>query len=123
MVTRSLDPSTERRSDPGSARVDNRPEYIRGKLMEWAEKRAIVIEKVQPGKPLQSAKTAAPGMRGWTSTSSKPSMDYRTSHARSLDFQQRRPEYVRRWHHAHTETENCGVSFTTSVRSSIEGLP
>jgi putative transposase len=35
--------------------VDNRPEYISGKLLEWAEKQGIAIQHIQPGKPQQNA--------------------------------------------------------------------
>ena len=31
------------------------PEYISGKLMEWAEKRNVRLEYIQPGKPQQNA--------------------------------------------------------------------
>jgi putative transposase len=36
-------------------RVDNGPEYISGKLLEWAETRGISIRHIQPGKPRQNA--------------------------------------------------------------------
>jgi len=31
------------------------PEYISGKLLEWAEKQGITIQHIQPGKPQQNA--------------------------------------------------------------------
>ena len=31
------------------------PEYVSGKLMEWAEKRNVRLEYIQPGKPQQNA--------------------------------------------------------------------
>ena len=31
------------------------PEYISGKLMEWAEKRGSAIQHMQPGQPQQNA--------------------------------------------------------------------
>jgi putative transposase len=31
------------------------PEYISGKLLEWAEKRKISIQHIQPGQPQQNA--------------------------------------------------------------------
>ncbi len=31
------------------------PEYISGKLLEWAEKRKITIQHIQPGQPQQNA--------------------------------------------------------------------
>jgi transposase InsO family protein len=36
-------------------RVDNDPEYISVRLMEWAEKRTITIAHIRPGKPRQNA--------------------------------------------------------------------
>ena len=36
-------------------RCDNGPEYISEALRAWAEKRGIVIEHIQPGKPQQNA--------------------------------------------------------------------
>ena len=38
-VIRSLDRIIEWRGKPGTIRVDNGPEYVSGKLMEWAEKK------------------------------------------------------------------------------------
>jgi putative transposase len=35
--------------------VDDGPEYISGKLMEWVEKRTITIQHFQPGQPQQNA--------------------------------------------------------------------
>ena len=35
--------------------MDNRPEYICGKLLEWAEKQGIAIQHIQLGKPQQNA--------------------------------------------------------------------
>ena len=54
-VIRSLDRIIEWRGKPGTIRVDNGPEYISGKLMEWAEKRRITIQHIQPGQPQQNA--------------------------------------------------------------------
>ncbi|MDP9757269.1 putative transposase [Agrobacterium sp. SORGH_AS 745] len=31
------------------------PEYVSGKLMEWAEKQGIALNHIQPGKPQQNA--------------------------------------------------------------------
>jgi transposase InsO family protein len=36
-------------------RVDNGPDYISGKLLEWAETRGISIRHIQPGKPRPNA--------------------------------------------------------------------
>ena len=38
-----------------ATRVDNGPEYVSGKLMEWAEKQGVTISHIQPGKPQQNA--------------------------------------------------------------------
>lgn len=54
-VERSLNQIIEWRDQPQEIRVDNGPEYISGKLMEWAEKRNVRLEYIQLGKPQQSA--------------------------------------------------------------------
>jgi putative transposase len=54
-VIRSLNRIIEWRGLPGAIRVDNGPEYISGKLLEWAETRGISIRHIQPGKPQQNA--------------------------------------------------------------------
>ena len=50
-VVRSLNQIIEWRGKPNTIRVDNGPEYISGKLMEWAEKQGVRLEHIQPGKP------------------------------------------------------------------------
>jgi putative transposase len=54
-VVRSLNQIIEWRGKPITIRVDNGPEYISGKLMEWAEKQGVRLEHIQPGKPQQNA--------------------------------------------------------------------
>lgn len=54
-VIRSLNQIIEWRGKPMAIRVDNGPEYVSGKLMEWAEKRGIALSHIQPGKPQQNA--------------------------------------------------------------------
>ena len=54
-VIRSLNRIIEWRGRPESIRVDNGPEYVSGKLLEWAEKRNITLQHIQPGKPQQNA--------------------------------------------------------------------
>ena len=54
-VIRSLNQIIEWRGKPMAIRVDNGPEYVSGKLMEWAEKRGIALNHIQPGKPQQNA--------------------------------------------------------------------
>jgi len=54
-VIRSLNRIIEWRGKPGTIRVDNGPEYISVKLLEWAEKHGISIQHIQPGKPQQNA--------------------------------------------------------------------
>ena len=54
-VIRSLDRIIEWRGKPGTIRVDNGPEYISGKLMEWAEKQGVTLLHIQPGQPQQNA--------------------------------------------------------------------
>ena len=50
---RSLNQIIDWRGKPMTIRVDNGPEFVNGLLMEWAEKRGIAIEYIQPGKPEQ----------------------------------------------------------------------
>lgn len=54
-VIRSLNQIIEWRGKPFAIRVDNRPEYASGKLMEWAEKHGVALSHIQPGKPQQNA--------------------------------------------------------------------
>lgn len=54
-VIRSLNRIIEWRGRPENIQVDNRPEYISGKLLEWAEKYNITIQHIQPGKPQHNA--------------------------------------------------------------------
>ena len=54
-VIRSLNQIIEWRGKPFAIRVDNGPEYVSGKLMEWAEKQGIALSHIQPGKPQQNA--------------------------------------------------------------------
>lgn len=52
---RSLNQIIEWRGKPFSIRMDNGPEYVSGKLMEWAKKQGITLSHIQPGKPQQNA--------------------------------------------------------------------
>ena len=54
-VIRSLNRIIEWRGKPETIQVDTGPEYISGKLLEWAEKQGISIQHTQPGKPQQNA--------------------------------------------------------------------
>ena len=54
-VIRALDQVIEWRGKPAAIRCDNGPEYIIGLLMEWAGKRRIALDYIQPGKPQQNA--------------------------------------------------------------------
>ncbi|TBD81058.1 IS3 family transposase [Rhizobium ruizarguesonis] len=54
-VIRSLNQIVEWRGRPFAIRVDNGPEYISGKLMEWAATQGIALSHIQPGKPQQNA--------------------------------------------------------------------
>ena len=51
----SLNRIIEWRGKPGTIRVDNGPEYISGKLLEWSEKQAVTIQHIQPAQPQQNA--------------------------------------------------------------------
>lgn len=54
-VIRALDQIIEWRGRPNAIRCDNGPEYISSALQEWASKRSIRIDYIQPGKPQQNA--------------------------------------------------------------------
>jgi putative transposase len=54
-VIRSLNQIIEWRGRPFAIRVDNGPEYVSGKLMEWAATQGIALSHIQPGKPQQNA--------------------------------------------------------------------
>ena len=54
-VIRVLDQIIEWRGRPNAIRCDNGPEYISSALQEWATKRSIRIDYIQPGKPQQNA--------------------------------------------------------------------
>jgi putative transposase len=54
-VIRALDQIIEWRGRPKAIRCDNGPEYISTTLQEWATKRSIRIDYIQPGKPQQNA--------------------------------------------------------------------
>ncbi|MEO9629023.1 MAG: IS3 family transposase [Sulfitobacter sp.] len=73
-VVRALNQIIEWRGKPQAIRVDNGPEYVSGKLMEWAEKRNVRLEYIQPGKPQQNAyierynRTVRPSHRNFVAT-------------------------------------------------------
>ena len=54
-VIRALDQVIEWRGKPFSIRCDNGPEYISSTIINWAEKRQIRLEHIQPGNPQQNA--------------------------------------------------------------------
>lgn len=54
-VIRSLNQIIEWLGKPSIIRMDNGPEYVSGKLMEWAKKQGITLSHIQPGKPQQNA--------------------------------------------------------------------
>ena len=54
-VVRSLNQVIAWRGKPAMIRVDNGPEYVSGKLIEWATKHYITLSYIQPGKPQQNA--------------------------------------------------------------------
>ncbi len=74
-VIRSLNQIIEWRGKPFAIRVDNGPEYVSGKLMEWAETQGIALSHIQPGSrnrmPMSSGTTAPSDMNGSTNTSLK----------------------------------------------------
>lgn len=54
-VIRALDQVIEWRGQPEKIRCDNGPEYISHLLANWAERRQIALEFIQPGNPQQNA--------------------------------------------------------------------
>lgn len=54
-VIRILEQVIAWRGRPGVIRCDNGPEYVSAALQNWASKRGIRIEYIQPGKPQQNA--------------------------------------------------------------------
>lgn len=54
-VIRALDQLIEWRGAPIRVRSDNGPEYVSETLQQWAKRRGIVLEFIQPGKPKQNA--------------------------------------------------------------------
>ena len=54
-VVRSLNQVNQWRGKPAIIRVDNSPEYVSSKLVEWASKHHITLCYIQPGKPQQNA--------------------------------------------------------------------
>ena len=54
-VIRSLDQIIAWHGKPNIIRVDNGPELVSDRLMEWAAKHQIHIQHIQPGKPQQNA--------------------------------------------------------------------
>lgn len=54
-VIRTLERIIEWRGQPRVIRCDNGPEYISQLLIDWAEKKQIRLQYIQPGKPQQNA--------------------------------------------------------------------
>jgi len=54
-VVRALDQLIEWRGTPIRIRCDNGPEYVSERLPQWAKRRGIALEFIQPGKPQQNA--------------------------------------------------------------------
>ncbi len=54
-VTRALDDIIAWRGQPVAIRSDNGPEYVRVTWQQWAKKRGIRLECIQPGQPQQHA--------------------------------------------------------------------
>ena len=55
LVVRSLSQVIAWRGKSAMIRVGNGPEYVSGKLIEWASKHHITLSYIQPGKPQQNA--------------------------------------------------------------------
>ena len=56
-VIRALEQIIEWRGKPAAIRCDNGPENISGLVQNWAEKRQIKMDYIQPGKPWQNGTT------------------------------------------------------------------
>ena len=54
-VIRALEQIIEWRGKPDALRMDNGPEYISQKLIDWANSKQITLMYTQPGKPTQNA--------------------------------------------------------------------
>ncbi|HHU93638.1 MAG TPA: transposase family protein, partial [Alcaligenaceae bacterium] len=54
-VIRTLEQLKAERGLPQQIRLDNGPEFISFKLMDWCEKNEVKIQYIQPGKPQQNA--------------------------------------------------------------------
>ena len=54
-VVRALDQVIEWRGKPSAIRSDNGPEYVGTTLTNWAQRRGVRLEYIQPGKPQQNA--------------------------------------------------------------------
>jgi len=54
-VTNFLDDIAMIRGYPRYIRTDNGPEFLSKKFVEWSNKKGIVIQYIQPGKPAQNA--------------------------------------------------------------------
>lgn len=54
-VIRSLENIIEWKEQPTTIRCDNGPEYISAAMQNWAEKKGITLDFIEPGKPTQNA--------------------------------------------------------------------
>jgi putative transposase len=54
-VVRVLDRVTAWRGCPAKLRMDNGPEFVSVALADWAERRGVMLEFIQPGKPTQNS--------------------------------------------------------------------
>ena len=96
-VIRSLEQMMDWRGCPTVIRCDNGPEYVSGVLQNWAHKRGIRIEYIQPGKPQQNATSsdsiALFVMNGWRSICSIALRKYRATPPVAMELQSRTPEH------------------------------
>ncbi len=127
---RSLDRTIEWRGKPGMIRVDNGPEYISGKLMEWAEKQGVTIQPVQPQRNAYIERYTRTVRHEWLDQYNIESNEEAQDHATQWlwTYNTDRPnipvmvfmetiagQLGHRRHHTRPETENCRMSSTNAL--------
>lgn len=119
-VIRALEQIIEWRGRPQAIRCDNGPEYVSGALKDWAEKRGIRLQFIQPGRPQQNAcieRYNRTVRYDWLRiTCSKPSLRSRTTPQMAMVVQSRTPEHGPRQHYTITAIGHHGLASTSGDR-------